>query len=65
MEPIVNPRQLAAASKAFARQLLIAGKNRLEPLMVEMREERGHWQTFSAALDQLRKDSACLEKTFS
>lgn len=40
MESIVSPGQLAAASKAIARRLLIIGENRLELLMVEIREER-------------------------
>jgi hypothetical protein len=62
MEPIVSLRQLAAASKTFARRLLIARENRLELLTMET---RCHWETLSASLDQLRKNSACLEKSFS
>ena len=39
-ESTVGLRQLAAASKQFARRLLTIGENRLELLTVEVQEER-------------------------
>ena len=39
-ESTVSFRQLAAASKDFARRLLTIGENRLELLTVEVQEER-------------------------
>ena len=39
-ESTVGFRQLAAASKQFARRLLTIGENRLELLTVEVQEER-------------------------
>ena len=39
-ESTVSFRQLAAASKQFARRLLTIGENRLELLTVEVQEER-------------------------
>lgn len=39
-ESTVSFRQLATASKQFARRLLTIGENRVELLMVEVQEER-------------------------